>query len=164
MQSLSTDVLILFNAMEPVKMVQKIILNSTAVQTAFKVSCFMLTAEFTNETNLVDGKDPICYLHRSLIQGFIRVYSNDIYQLRLSNVLLSKTGASGIRTNLLTLSGNSEKSKKYHLKTPLLTVLLLCLHHPYKLHLYLYTSALVRKNTNWKVGTKGILCRVQLTI
>ena len=112
MQSLPTDVLILFNAMEPVKMVQKIILNSTAVQTAFKESCFMLTAEFTNETNLVDGKDPICYLYRFLIQGFIRVYSKDIYQLRLSNVLLSKTGASGIRTNLLTLSGISEKNKK----------------------------------------------------
>ena len=112
MQSLSTDVLILYNAMEPVKMVQKVILNSAVVQTAFKESCFMLTADFTDKTDLVDGKQPICYLYRFLIQGFIRVYSKDIYQLRLSNVLLSKTGASGIRTNLLTLSGSSENKKK----------------------------------------------------
>ena len=112
MQSLSTDVLILYNAMEPVKMVQKVILNSAVVQTAFKESCFMLTADFTDKTDLVDGKQPICYLYRFLIQGFIRVYSKDIYQLRLSNVLLSKTGASGIRTNLLTLTGNSEKKRK----------------------------------------------------
>ena len=112
MQSLSTDVLILFNAMEPVKLVQKVILNSTVVQTAFKESCFMLTGEFKNETNLVAGKDPICYLFRFLIQGFIRVYSKEIYQMRLSNVLLSKTGASGIRTALLTLSDKSEKKKK----------------------------------------------------
>ena len=111
MQSLSTDVLIIFNAMEAVKLVQRVILNSTVVQTAFKESCFMLTSEFNNETNLVDGKDSIYYLYRFLIQGFIRVYSKDIYQLRLSNVLFSKTGASGIRTALLTLSDNSERKK-----------------------------------------------------
>lgn len=56
---------------------------------------------------------PICFLFRFIIQGFIRVYSEDIYQLRLSNVLLSKTGASGIRTALLTLSSISEKKRKH---------------------------------------------------
>ena len=44
--------------------------------------------------------------------GFIRVYSKDIYQLRLSNVLLSKSGASGVRTGQLTLSAVAEKKKK----------------------------------------------------
>ena len=43
---------------------------------------------------------------------FIRVYSKYIYQFRLSNVLLSKSGASGIRTTLLTLTAESEKKKK----------------------------------------------------
>jgi hypothetical protein len=112
MQSLSTDVLILYNALEPIKMVQKVILNSENVQKAFKESCFMLIDQFKDETNLVDGKDPICYLYRFLIEGFIRVYAKDIYQLRLSNVLLSKTGASGIRTALLTLSDDAHKKKK----------------------------------------------------
>ena len=79
MQSLSTDVLTLYNAMEPVKMVQKVLLISTVVQAAFKESCSMLTAEFTNERNLVDGKELICYRYRFLVQDFIRVYSKDIY-------------------------------------------------------------------------------------
>jgi hypothetical protein len=39
------------------------------------------------------------------------VYSKDIYQHRLSNVLLSKTSASGIRTALLTLSAEAQKKK-----------------------------------------------------
>ena len=43
------------------------------------------------------------------IQGFISVYSKDIYQLRLSNVYFSKSGASGIRIALLMISANSEK-------------------------------------------------------
>jgi hypothetical protein len=72
----------------------------------------MLIDQFKHKTNLVDGKDPICYLYRFLIEGFIRVYAKDIYQLRLSNVLLSKTGASGIRTALLTLSDDAHKKKK----------------------------------------------------
>ena len=100
MQSLSTDVLILYNAMEPIKLVQEVILNSKNVQNAFKESCFMLIDQFKDETNLVDDNDPICYLYRFLIEGFIRVDAKDIYQLRLSNVLLSKSGASGIRTAL----------------------------------------------------------------
>ena len=43
------------------------------------------------------------------------MHSKDIYQLRLSNVLLSKTGASGIRTALLALSGDAQKKKVLHL-------------------------------------------------
>ena len=50
------------------------------------------------------------------MQGFIRVYSKDIHQLRLSNVLLSKTGASGIRTALLTLSADAQSKKSIALK------------------------------------------------
>ena len=111
MQSLTTDVLILFNSFEPVKRVEQVILNSKSVQSAFKTSCFMHTDLFTTELDLVLDKCPIAYLYRFLIQGFIRVYSKDIYQLRLSNVLLSKTGASGIRTALLTLSAISENKK-----------------------------------------------------
>ena len=123
MQSLSTDVLILFNAMEPVKLVQKVILNSKIVQNLFKESCLTLSAHFTDSTDLVCDNDPIGYLFRFLIEGFIRVYSKDIYQLRLSNVLLSKTGASGIRTNLLTLSDNSVKKKKENSALPSLNAI-----------------------------------------
>ena len=111
MQSLTTDVLILFNSLEPVKRVEQVILNSKSVQSAFKTSCFMHVDLFTTDLDLTLDKCPIAYLYCFLIQGFIRVYSKDIYQLRLSNVLLSKTGASGIRTALLTLSENSEKKK-----------------------------------------------------
>jgi hypothetical protein len=109
MQSLTTDVLILFNSFEPIKRVEQVILKSKSVQSAFKTSCFMHTDLFTTDLDLTTDKCPIAYLFRFIIQGFIRVYSKDIYQLRLSNVLLSKTGASGIRTALLTLSANSEK-------------------------------------------------------
>ena len=109
MQSLSTDVLILFNSSEPVKLVEKVILNSEKVQSAFRVSCFMHSDLFHTDLNLVTDKCPIAYLFRFLIQGFIRVYSKDIYQYRLSNVLRSKSGASGIRTALLTLTAESEK-------------------------------------------------------
>ena len=41
MQSLTTDVLILFNSFEPVKRVEQVISNSKSVQSAFKTSCFM---------------------------------------------------------------------------------------------------------------------------
>ena len=112
MQSLSTDVLILFNSCEPVKLVHHVILNSELVQKAFKKSCFMLHDQFDSTTNIAKDKSAISYLFQFLVQGFIRVYSKDIYQLRLSNVLLSKTGASGVRTALLTLSAESEKKKK----------------------------------------------------
>ena len=40
MQYLTTDALILFNSIEPVKTIKEIILNSTNVQDAFKKSCF----------------------------------------------------------------------------------------------------------------------------
>ena len=111
MQCLSTDVLILFNSSEPVKLVHKLILNSTTVQKLFKQSCYMLPNIFDVEVNLAVDKSPICYLFQFLVQGFMRVYSKDIYQHRLSNVLLSKTGASGIRTALLTLSAEAQKKK-----------------------------------------------------
>ena len=41
----------------------------------------------------------------------LRTYAKDIYQLRLSNALLSKTGAPGIRTNLLLISAKAASSK-----------------------------------------------------
>ena len=93
MQSLTTDVLILFNSIEPVKRVQEVILNSINVQDAFKKSCFTLQHCFIEGLNLATDKSPISFLFQFLITGFIRVYSKDIYQLRLSNVLLSKSGA-----------------------------------------------------------------------
>ena len=112
MQSLSTNVLILFNAYEPVKLVQNVILNSKKVQLYFRNSCIMLQDEFTPELNLALDENPISYLYRFLIHGFIRVHAKDIYQLRLSNALLSKTGASGIRTNLLSHSASASSNKK----------------------------------------------------
>ena len=112
MQPLTTDVLILFNSIEPVKRVKEIILNSINVQNAFKKSCLTLQHCCTEGLNLATEKNPISYLFQFLITGFIRVYSKDIYQLRLSNVLLSKSGASGVRTGLLTLSVVAEKKKK----------------------------------------------------
>ena len=112
MQSLTTDVLILFNSIEPVKKAKEIILNSINAQDAFKKSCFTLQHSFTEGINLATGKSPISFLFQFLITGFLRVYSKDIYQIRLSNVLLSKSGASGVRTGLLTLSAVSEKKKR----------------------------------------------------
>ena len=111
MQCLSTDVLILFNSFEPIKLVHKLLLNSVVVQKLFKISCYMLPNIFDVEVDLAVDKSPICYLFQFLIQGFMIVYSKDIYQHRLSNVLLSKTGASGIRTALLTLSAEAQKKK-----------------------------------------------------
>ena len=111
MQCLTTDVLIIFNSQEPVKLVHNLILNSKVVQNAFKLSCFMLTDCFTSSINLAADVNAISYLYQFIIQGFVRVYAKDIYQLRLSNVLLSKTGASGIRTTLLTLSACASNPK-----------------------------------------------------
>ena len=71
----------------------------------------MISNIFDIEKILAIDKSPVCYLFQFLVQGFIRVYSKDIYQHRLSNVLLSKTGASGIRTALLTLSAEAHKKK-----------------------------------------------------
>lgn len=110
-QCLTTDVLIIFNSQEPVKLVHKLLLNSQVVQSAFKKSCCMLLDCFTSSINLATDLDPISYLYQFLIQGFVRVYAKDIYQLRLSNVLMSKSGASGIRTTLLTLSATASKKK-----------------------------------------------------
>ena len=112
MQSLSTDVLILFNSLEPVKIVEQVILKSSVVHRAFQQSCSMHADLFFPGLNLSTDKSPIAFLFRFLVQGFIRVYSKDIYQFRLSNVLLSKSGASGIRTTLLTLTAESEKKKR----------------------------------------------------
>ena len=111
MQSLSTDVLIIFNSYDPVKLVQKVILNSSTVQEAFKKSCHTLQENFFDGIDLATDESSISYLFQFLVEEFIRVYAKDIYQLRLSNALLSKTGASGIRTNLLSLSAASEKTK-----------------------------------------------------
>ena len=72
----------------------------------------MLQDEFTTELNLTLDDNPISYLYRFLIHGFIRVHAKDIYQLRLSNTLLSKTGASGIRTNLLSHSASASSNEK----------------------------------------------------
>ena len=113
MQSLSTNVLILFNAYEPVKLVQNVILNSKKVQLYFQNSCVTLKDEFNSDLNLALDENPISYLYRFLIHGFIRVHAKDIYQLRLSNALLSKTGASGIRTNLLSHSASAASTKKH---------------------------------------------------
>ena len=113
MQSLTTDVLIIFNAIEPVKKVEYVIQNSIKVKEAFKASCTSLTLQlmFTEDLDLANDTFPISILYRFLITGFIRVYSKDIYQIRLSNVLMSKSGASGIRTKLLALSEVSDKNK-----------------------------------------------------
>ena len=42
---------------------------------------------FLKDLNLVTDKCPIAYLFRFLIQGFIRVYSEDIHQYRLSKAI-----------------------------------------------------------------------------
>ena len=111
MQSLSTDVLIIFNSYNPVQRVHQVILSSSKVQGAFKKSCHTLQENFFDGIDLATDESAISYLFQFLVQDFIRVYAKDIYQLRLSNALLSKTGTSGIRTNLLSFSAASEKKK-----------------------------------------------------
>ena len=111
MQSLTTDVLILFNAFDPVKLVHKVILNSKNVQSAFRISCYMLEDHFKEGIDLAVDEYPISFLFQFIINGFVRTHAKDIYQLRLSNALLSKTGASGIRTNLLSFSAKATSSK-----------------------------------------------------
>ena len=105
-------ILILFNSCEPVKLVHHVILNSELVQKAFEKSCFMLHNHFDSTTNIAIDKSAISYLFQFLVQGFIRVYSKDIYQLRLSNVLLSRTGASGVRKHCWRWVWNLKKRKK----------------------------------------------------
>ena len=150
MQSLSTDVLILFNSFEPIKLVHKLILNSVGVQLAFKESCYMLPNCFDGAINLAEDKTPICYLFQFLVQGFIRVYSKDIYQLRLSNVLLSKTGASGIRTALLTLSGDAQKKN-------MLQLIVVVLHRIVP-QSFTLTHAIAVANFLERVGTPDTFC------
>jgi hypothetical protein len=71
MQSITTDVLILFNSFEPVKRVEQVILNSKSVQSAFKASCFMHTALFTTDLDLTLDKCPIAYLYRLLFRDLL---------------------------------------------------------------------------------------------
>jgi hypothetical protein len=112
MQCLTTDVLIIFIAFGPVKLVHELLLNPFIVQAAFEKSCNTLVECFNPSLNLATDSNAISYLYRFIIQGFVRVYAKDIYQLRLSNVLLSKSGASGIRTALLTLSASASSKRK----------------------------------------------------
>ena len=118
MQSLTINVLILFYSIEPLRKVKEVIMHSVNVQNALKNSCSSLQHCFTEGLNLATDKNPISFLFQFLINGFMRVYSKDIYQLRLSNVLLSKSGASGIRTGLLTLNAVSEKKKNEKITHP----------------------------------------------
>ena len=61
----------------------------------------MLQDQLKEGMDLAADETPISFLYKFTINGFIRSHAKEIYQLRLSNALLSKTGASGIRTNLL---------------------------------------------------------------
>ena len=72
MQSLSTDVLILFNSLEPVKLVEQVILKSSVVHRAFQQSCSMYADLFFPGLDLSTDKSPIAFLFRFLVQGFIR--------------------------------------------------------------------------------------------
>jgi hypothetical protein len=65
MQSITTDVLILFNSFEPVKRVEQVILNSKSVQSAFKASLF------TTDLDLTLDKCPIAYLYRLLFRDLL---------------------------------------------------------------------------------------------
>ena len=102
-------VLILYNFIEPSKNVKEVLLNSINVQDAFKKSCFHSTILIYRRSLSRFGYKP--YILFISVTGFIRVYSKDIYQLKLSNVLSSKSGASGVRTGLISLSAVSEKKK-----------------------------------------------------
>ena len=71
----------------------------------------MLQDHFKEGVDLAVDENPISFLYQFMIDGFIRTHAKDIYQLRFSNALLSKTGASGIRTNLLSFSAKAISSK-----------------------------------------------------
>ena len=60
MQSLSTDVLILFILCEPVKLVHQLILNSVKVHGASKQSWYIVQDCFEGVINLAEEKTPIC--------------------------------------------------------------------------------------------------------
>ena len=81
MQSLSTNVLILFNAQEPVKLVQNDALNSKKVQLYSRNSCTMLHDEFTPELNLALDENPYClYQFDEFEVSFFRI----VQSLRMS--------------------------------------------------------------------------------
>jgi hypothetical protein len=82
MQCRTTDVLIIFNAFEPVKLVHELLLNSVGVQKAFEKSCSTLMECFDPSLNLATDVNAISYQYRSIIKEFVRVYAKDIYQLR----------------------------------------------------------------------------------
>jgi hypothetical protein len=82
MQFLTTDVLIIFNAFEPVKLVNELLLNSVVAQKAFEESCSTLMECFDPSFNLATDVNAKSYQYRSIIQEFVRVYAKDIYQLR----------------------------------------------------------------------------------
>ena len=67
MQSLTTDVLIIFNSYDPVNRVHQVILNSKNVQEAFKKSCCTLQDQFTDNINLATDENAISYLYQFLI-------------------------------------------------------------------------------------------------
>ena len=71
----------------------------------------MLQDHFKEGIDLAVDGNPISFLFQFIINGFIRTLAKDTYQLRLSNALLSKTGASGIRTNLLSFSAKATSSQ-----------------------------------------------------
>jgi hypothetical protein len=71
----------------------------------------MMAELFTPSLNLATDINAISFLYQFLIEGYVRLHAKDIYQLRFSNVVMSKSGASGIRTALPTLSANSSKNK-----------------------------------------------------
>jgi hypothetical protein len=66
-QSLSTNVLILFNSSEPVKLVHEVILNSEVVQKAFKKSWNMLHDYFDSTIDIANDKSAICYLFQFFV-------------------------------------------------------------------------------------------------
>ena len=111
MQSLTTDVLIIFNAYEPVKRIRDVIINSKNVQNAFLNSCGvdLVGMNYKVENDLATAKDAISFLFQFIVDGFIRVYAKDLYAIRLASSLFSKSGVNGIRTSLLASSAQATK-------------------------------------------------------
>lgn len=69
----------------------------------------MLLDHLKKGIDLVTDDNPISFLLQFIINGF---YAKNIHQLRLSDSLFSKTGASGIRTNLLSHSAKASSAKE----------------------------------------------------
>ena len=114
MQSLTTDVLIIFNAYEPIKRVREVIINSKYVQKASLESCGieLVNLYYKVENYLATAKDAISFLYQFIVDGFIRVYAKDLYAIRLASSLFSKSGVNGIRTSLLASSAQANKKRK----------------------------------------------------